>query len=410
MRKTKKALFTIAVVLLISLLCACIVRPEYLAQSAYIPTSPTPSPTPVPTPVPTPTPAPTPLFSVSADQPDGYFYSFLTADQKQYYHEIQQGFDAFSTSFMTHADNFDDVTIAYQSLIMDYGQYYYCYNYYFEKRPGDGRVYLVSKDDDLSQYKRELSLIKQITDPILASVPKGASEYETVKFFYEWLCNNVSYEASDRDQYISSAFIDRKTVCTGYARALQFLCNRVGIQCAIASGMGDNGSTPPESHSWDLVRIDGKYYWVDATWGDPLPAEGKAYNDEISYYFLCATDEFLFRTHTLDPFTVDLGERKHVVDYPRCTDESLLYSKRFGLFFDNYDRKTVEKGIIDYLKMRGDPYLVLQFRNNRDVTRCINEVMPTLMQKLAKNGINNYRTYSSFYYDRDGYLKIEFQP
>lgn len=419
----KTAALLIALCLAFALLSGCIVKPEYLAESRYIPTaSPvsfTPEPTAIPEP-PRPTAEPLPeqeeakkdsrqTDPAPIEGEEGYYYSFLTEAQKQAYREIKRALDEHSQQrYDLSTSDLGEAYIAHDHLMRDCAKYYYDDMYYYMQ--DGGSVYLFRNTDDFSWVDQELAAIDAQTDEILSSVPPGASEYETVKCFYEWLCRNISYEHSDRDQIIPSAFIDKKTVCAGYARALQYLCNRSGIQCAVVFGLGDNKTTPPEDHVWDLVRIDGRYYWVDATWGDPLGTENTP-DAFVSYYFLCTTDEFLFRTHTLYPFEGDYGpDHSYSVPYPACEDESLLYSKQFGLFFDLYDRRTVENGIVEYLKAGRDPKLILQFKIPNDVVRFETESLPSILQVLRENGVNQYTQYQSVYYDRDGYIEIQFLP
>lgn len=49
-------------------------------------------------------------------------------------------------------------------------------------------------------------------------------------------------------------------VCSGYAGAMKTLCDRVGIPCVIVTS---------ESHAWNNIEIEGKWYAVDVTYNDP---------------------------------------------------------------------------------------------------------------------------------------------
>ena len=439
----KRNLFRIALLILLCIFSACIVKPEYIAESALIPRQPTPSPALVntadpgmvtDTPVQTEEPAAADTTRTGSDLPEGtgeppasdpsyeaqaatdleseengYFYSFLTDDQKRIYREIRQVWENFESEHVMQTNGIEDYDIAYYSLIMDYAQYYYdsAYSVMYDDT---GKIYINLKDDaQAQQYREELAMIREITDSIIASIPEDATEYETVRLFFIWLCENVSYEHSDRDQDIRSVFIDRKSVCNGYARAFQYLCSRVGIQCALAAGTADNAQTPPEEHAWDLVRIDGQYYWVDPTWGDPV-LEDPAADGVINYYYLCTTDEFLSRTHTLEPFEVETGQSVYQVEYPKCTDESLLYSKQFGLFFDSYDEKLTGDAIIDYLKSGKGNDIILQFRNPKDASRFAEELLPNIFEKLWNSGLTSITSYHSPAYDeRNGYIELVFK-
>lgn len=362
------------------------------------------------------TPAPVAIEAEETPKPSaettdteiGYYYSFLTDEQKTVYREIKDAFDHYSVPKHTlHTDCLEDALIAQEYLMTDYAKYYYNVNFDFSVQD-DGLICLeLTHEENVAEIDRELSAISEVTDEILRSVPADASEYETIRVFYEWLCDNLSYEESDRDQIITSAFIDRKTVCTGYARAFQYLCNRTGIQCALVRGDGDNGEDSPERHAWNFVRIDGKYYWVDATWGDPIETENPE-NSHISYFFLCTTDSFLFRTHTPYPFEGCFIDQAYSVEYPKCDDESLLFCRQFGLFFEEYDPDLIERMIINAIEQDADRSVVLQFRNPDDMQRFVDELLPDLLQSVRDAGMTEIYNYQMFSCDRDGYMELTF--
>lgn len=51
-----------------------------------------------------------------------------------------------------------------------------------------------------------------------------------------------------------------KVVCEGYAKSFQYLCDCMGLECYLVTGdLGFAG------HMWNIVNVDGKYYYVDVT-------------------------------------------------------------------------------------------------------------------------------------------------
>lgn len=428
----KRVGLLIIIICVISTAFACgIVSSDYLAESALIPTR-FPAMEVEVTPfssmqAPNSTPAAvepsdamekeaisSPLVSVqtSADvesiedketQEVGYFYSFLTEQQKQYYRDIRTAFDNTLTQYTLCVGSRYDFDVAFYSLRLDYAQYGWLgimpYNYSFFDQQNETYVRFELVDD---QYANKMAFLENEANSIISLLPDNASEYDTIKLFYDWLGHNITYERLDTEQLLYSAFKERKTICGGYSVAFQYLCNKVGIQCVLVDGMSDNGQTPPEGHTWNMVNINGKFYWVDATWGDA--------GDEISYYYLCTTDEFLFPTHyEVYPFTFGAGNRTYIVEREACSDETLLYAKQFGLFFDTYDDDNIRNEIIDFLQEGKGNDIVIQFRIHGDVTRFIDEVLPSLLQMIQENGLNEIHSYRTLYYPRDGYIDICFE-
>ncbi|PQJ73428.1 transglutaminase domain-containing protein [Polaribacter butkevichii] len=64
---------------------------------------------------------------------------------------------------------------------------------------------------------------------------------------------------------------NKKTVCTGYAYLIRELCTLANIESKIIDGYGRSATTnigklSIPNHSWNAVKLNDKWYLVDATW------------------------------------------------------------------------------------------------------------------------------------------------
>ena len=59
------------------------------------------------------------------------------------------------------------------------------------------------------------------------------------------------------------ALVAGRSVCTGYARTFQALCDGLGLDCWTVNGYQDGAG-----HAWNMVRLDGEILYVDCTFGD----------------------------------------------------------------------------------------------------------------------------------------------
>lgn len=138
--------------------------------------------------------------------------------------------------------------------------------------------------DVQDSFENSLSSAQNKYDAALNGVSlTGNTRYEKLKSIYDYLCNTVRYVDSNTTEHSAyGALVDKAAVCEGYARAFKALCEREGIPCKLVSGQGV-ASTGIESHMWNAVQMeDGKWYGVDATWGDQ--------NGSILYdYFLAGS-------------------------------------------------------------------------------------------------------------------------
>ena len=74
---------------------------------------------------------------------------------------------------------------------------------------------------------------------------------------YYWLVDNVTYDAQEPyNQSSYGAFIDRRCVCGGFANAFMSL----GKACEL-----DVKYVFEIEHAFNIVKLDGKWYAVDAT-------------------------------------------------------------------------------------------------------------------------------------------------
>ena len=92
----------------------------------------------------------------------------------------------------------------------------------------------------------------------------GASDYDKALAIYNYICRNVTYDYDrlDDDSYqlkftAYAAAVDNTAVCAGIADLFYYLANSAGLDARI-----DTNS----NHAWNFVKIDDKYYYVDATW------------------------------------------------------------------------------------------------------------------------------------------------
>ena len=114
------------------------------------------------------------------------------------------------------------------------------------------------------------------------------SDYEQVKVIYDYICENVVY---DYDNLLNlnytlkysayAALINGTAVCQGYANLFYRMALEAGIDTRII--VGDGGGP----HSWNIVDLGEKYYYLDATWDAP-----RAEKDYPYEYFLLGSDNF----------------------------------------------------------------------------------------------------------------------
>ena len=113
---------------------------------------------------------------------------------------------------------------------------------------------------------------KQVGDKvnvILSGISSSASDYEVAKKIYDYICRNVKYDyagASDSSNIIChsaySAAVLKKSVCQGYSLLYYRAALKAGLDTRIIVGYNKYGG----GHAWNIVKVNGKYYYLDSTW------------------------------------------------------------------------------------------------------------------------------------------------
>ena len=156
------------------------------------------------------------------------------------------------------------------------------------------------------EIRRIRASMEKLADDFQRRFPAGGEAAE--RAVAEWIARNVKYNINNtRNQNAASALYFHSAQCSGISRAVKYLCDRIGIECIVVAGTGSgqNGSGP---HAWNIVRINGNYYHLDATY--LLGANPNA-SAPLRYLYFNYSDAAMQSTHVWDRASV-----------PVCSDTS----------------------------------------------------------------------------------------
>lgn len=283
-------------------------------------------------------------FSLLEEGGSRFAYVSLTAEEQLWDEEIEQALGSMAETIKLSEEPLEagldetDIDRIFQCVLIDHPEIFYTTGYTYTKYSRGERTvgidfagaYEISRKDAALKAEQ----IRAVADEWCAEVPAGASEYDRVKYVYEKIIFSTDYDLSAPDnQNIASVFLGGTSVCQGYAKATQYLLNHLGVLCTLVQGTVDTG----EAHAWNLVQVDGSFYYVDTTWGDASyqmeDGSGESTLPEINYDYLCVTTEDLLRTHSIDS----------VVTMPECTDRAANYYVREGAYFTEYDEVQMQE-------------------------------------------------------------------
>lgn len=281
-----------------------------------------------------------------------YIYSQLDAAEQDCYDKIYTGFmvqnseiDVSEYSNKTIQDIYEDIRAEHAEIFWVNGYELNTTDYNGGKTSKLMIPNYIRRVSDIALAKKG---IEQVADSLKNEV-SGMNAYDKSKYLYTWICNNTSYKSGEKDQDIRSVFIDKESVCQGYASAYQYLLNRYGIKSFVVRGIhGD------DLHAWVAAKIGDSWYYSDPTLGD---AEFQSKNGQetfVDYSYFNMTEDECAKTHySLSNISLPNGDNKW---------NSYFYRERlyFSVFAPDQVCERIQE---EYAK---NDYIILKFGSKEE--------------------------------------------
>ena len=274
-----------------------------------------------------------------------YAYETLNETEKRVYDEVVYAIRNREESVLLATTDVDSLEKVYMAMRYDYCDLFWSDSYEYELYSNSEnepiKLYFnpIYNMDEEEQNRLQVQ-IDQEADRMLEGIQQEVSDYEKVLYVYRTLIEETDYSVeAENNQNIISTFVTHETVCQGYSYGAQYLLDKLGVPCITVCGTSEG-----ENHSWNLIKMDGEYYYMDVTWGEVEYWEELEVPEEItgavaeeadtvnySYLGVSDTDEMFMANHiALD-----------VVPMPECTATENNYYVHEGLYFDHWDKHEV---------------------------------------------------------------------
>ena len=232
--------------------------------------------------------------------------------------------------------------------------------------------YLFEKNKIREHQKAMQSRVEKLARPAAKF-----TEWEKEKYIHDFICENITYDKLKKpySHEIIGPLGQGVGVCEGIAKSVKVLCDALGVWCVIAICGNNPEKGIKYRHTWNIVRIGGQYYHLDATFDNTLGKhQGNAEAPgEIRYDYFNLGDKAVFRDH--EPL---------IAPAPGCPDNDHFYYKEKKLSFTKTEevykraQRMAKKGRAMTFQWRGG-YL----------TR---EVLQELLELIRKAGEERQKT------------------
>lgn len=283
-------------------------------------------------------------YNFQSDKYYAYAYSFLSENEQQWYHDINSILAQMGEEMPLNLESLllgvteDDIDRIFQCVMLDHPEYFYVegYNYKIFTRLDQimkiefSGKYTMERDEAV----RRADKIATATREILADAPMKGDDYDKIAYVYDKIILQTEYNLNATDnQNIYSVLVGKESVCQGYAKTVQYLLSQLDVDATLVLGHVIGG----EGHAWNLVKSNGQFYYVDATWGDASyrladGEESEIEVPEINYDYLCVTTDAIGKTHTVNS----------VISMPECVDTADNYYVRNGCMFKDYNTNQIK--------------------------------------------------------------------
>ena len=149
------------------------------------------------------------------------------------------------------------------------------------------------------------------------------SEWDKEKYVHDFICENIRYDKLKKpySHEIIGPLGHGVGVCEGIAKSVKVLCDALGVWCIIAICGNNPEKGIKYRHTWNIVRINGQYYHLDATFDNTL-GKNEDGSTSIRYDYFNLDDKNIFRDH--EPL---------IAPAPRCPDGNHFYYREKKLSF-----------------------------------------------------------------------------
>lgn len=223
-----------------------------------------------------------------------YYYSHMNKQQQAVYHAMKTGIQSLAPSFPCPRMEGKELTDVFLKLRLDCPEIFFVSGFHFRYYPDSANVelspeYLFDKNKIKDHQKAMKARVEKLVRPAVTM-----AELEKEQYVHDFICQNVRYDKLKKSysHEILGPLGQGVGVCEGIAKTVKILCDQLGIWCIVVISEANPEKNIKYRHAWNIVKIGGAYYHLDATFDNTLSHMGP-----VRYDYFNLDDGKVFRDH-----------------------------------------------------------------------------------------------------------------
>lgn len=223
-----------------------------------------------------------------------YYYSHMNKQQQAVYHAMKTGILSLAPSFPCPRMDGKKLTDVFLKLRLDCPEIFFVSGFHFRYYPDSANVelspeYLFDKNKIKDHQKAMKARVEKLVRPAVTM-----AELEKEQYVHDFICQNVRYDKLKKSysHEILGPLGQGVGVCEGIAKTVKILCDQLGIWCIVVISEANPEKNIKYRHAWNIVKIGGTYYHLDATFDNTLSHMGP-----VRYDYFNLDDGKVFRDH-----------------------------------------------------------------------------------------------------------------
>ena len=223
-----------------------------------------------------------------------YYYNHMNKQQQAVYHVMKTGIQSLAPSFPCPRMEGKELTDVFLKLRLDCPEIFFVSGFHFRYYPDSANVelspeYLFDKNKIKDHQKAMKARVEKLVRPAVTM-----AELEKEQYVHDFICQNVRYDKLKKSysHEILGPLGQGVGVCEGIAKTVKILCDQLGIWCIVVISEANPEKNIKYRHAWNIVKIGGAYYHLDATFDNTLSHMGP-----VRYDYFNLDDGKVFRDH-----------------------------------------------------------------------------------------------------------------